>query len=138
MEEAHELLERLQHRLGEELILHPGQLLLASTLEYLSIPQDLGASVVTRSSYGRLGLVTATSIFVHPGFKGCLTLELTNVGNSPIALRPGERIAQLVFEYHIPDKKPFTSKYLLATGPEFPKMWEDPDRRFLRKLGGGS
>jgi len=136
-QEAHEFLERLQHRLGEKIILHPGQLLLASTLEYLSLPPDLGASVVTRSSYGRLGLVTATSIFVHPGFKGCLTLELTNVGNSPIALRPGERIAQLVFEYHTPGKKPFTSKYLLATGPEFPKMWEDYDRKFLRKLGGG-
>ncbi|MDH5694997.1 MAG: dCTP deaminase [Dehalococcoidia bacterium] len=135
-EEAHEFLERLQLRLGEKLILHPGQLLLASTLEYLSLPPDLGASVVTRSSYGRLGLVTATSIFVHPGFKGCLTLELTNVGNSPIALRPGERIAQLVFEYHVPDKKPFATKYLLATQPEFPKMWEDPDREFLRKLGG--
>ncbi len=135
-EQAHELLERLQLRLGEELILHPGQLLLASTLEYLSIPQDLGASVVTRSSYGRLGLITATSVFVHPGWKGCLTLELTNVGNSPIALRPGERIAQLVFEYHIPGKKPFTSKYLLATQPEFPKMWEDPDREFVRKLRG--
>ncbi len=109
-EEAHEFLERLQLRLGEEIIIHPGQLLLASTLEYLSLPLNLGASVVTRSSYGRLGLVTATSIFVHPGYKGCLTLELTNVGNSPIALRPGERIAQLVFAYHIPGKKPFTSK----------------------------
>ena len=136
-EEAHKLLERLQNRLGEDLILHPGQLLLASTLEYISMPPDLGATVVTRSSYGRLGLVTATSIFVHPGFKGCLTLELTNVGNSPIVLRPGERIAQLVFEYHTPGEKPFTTKYLLATGPEFPKMWEDADRELLRKLGGG-
>ncbi|MBI4186658.1 MAG: dCTP deaminase [Chloroflexi bacterium] len=135
-EQTHELLERLQLRLGEEIILHPGQLLLASTLEYISMPPDLGASVVTRSSYGRLGLVTATSIFVHPGYKGCLTLELTNVGNSPIVLRPGERIAQLAFEYHIPSKKPFTSKYLLATGPEFPKMWEDFDHKFLMKLGG--
>ncbi len=134
-EQAMELLERQQLRLGDELILHPRQLLLASTLEYVSIPLDLGASVITRSSYGRLGLITATSIFVHPGFKGCLTLELTNVGNSPIILRPGERIAQLVFEYHNPGLKPFTSKYLLATGPEFPKMWEDRDREFPILLG---
>ena len=134
-EQAFELLERQQLRLGDALVLHPRQLLLASTLEYVSIPLDLGATVITRSSYGRLGLITATSIFVHPGFKGCLTLELTNVGNSPITLRPGERIAQHVFEYHIPSGKSFTSKYLLATGPEFPKMWEDKDREFPSQLG---
>jgi len=135
--EAHELLERLQLRFDEELHLHPGQLILASTLEYVSIPQSLGASVITRSSYGRMGLVTATSIYVHPGFKGCLTLELTNIGNSPVVLRPGERVAQLLFEYHSPSRTPLQTKYLLATGPEFPKMWEDPDRELLRKLRGG-
>lgn len=133
---ARELLDRLQLRFDEELILHPGQLLLAGTLEYLSIPQDLGASVITRSTYGRLGLITATSIYVHPGFKGCLTLELTNIGNSPIKLRPGERVAQLLFEYHSPSRAPLQTKYLLATGPEFPKMWEDPDRELLAKLRG--
>jgi len=133
---ARELLDRLQLRFDEELILHPGQLLLAGTLEYLSIPQDLGASVITRSTYGRLGLVTATSIYVHPGFKGCLTLELTNIGNSPIKLRPGERVAQLLFEYHSPSRTPLQTKYLLATGPEFPKMWEDPDHELLAKLRG--
>lgn len=133
---ARELLDRLQLRFDEELILHPGQLLLAGTLEYLSIPQDLGASVITRSTYGRLGLITATSIYVHPGFKGCLTLELTNIGNSPIKLRPGERVAQLLFEYHSPSRTPLQTKYLLATGPEFPKMWEDPDRELLAKLRG--
>jgi|GEM_PF-1461361 len=135
-EAAHELLDKQQLQWGEKFVLHPRQLLLASTFEYVSIPPDLGASVITRSSYGRLGLITATSIFVHPGFKGCLTLELTNVGNSPIELCPGERVAQLVFECHIPSKEPFTSKYLLATGPEFPKMWEDPDHEFLKRLGG--
>lgn len=130
------LLERLQLRFDEEVILHPSQLLLASTLEYLSIPQGLGASVITRSTYGRLGLITATSIYVHPGFKGCLTLELTNIGNSPIVLRPGERVAQLLFEYHSPGKTPLQTKYLLATEPEFPKMWEESDRELLAKLRG--
>jgi len=134
--EVRGLLERVQLRFDEKVILHPSQLLLASTLEYLSMPQGLGASVITRSTYGRLGLITATSIYVHPGFKGCLTLELINIGNSPIVLRPGERVAQLLFEYHSPSKAPLQTKYSLATEPEFPKMWEESDKKLLAKLRG--
>ena len=70
-------------------VLHPGELVLASTLEYVVIPSDLAATVITRSSYGRLGLITATAIFVHPWFKGCLTLELLNLGHVPLELQPG-------------------------------------------------
>jgi len=90
-----EMQERVVVPFGEKLWLHPRHFILAATLEYLALPNDLCANVVGRSSWGRLGLIVATAVFVHPGFHGCLTLELVNEGDSPIALRPGSRIAQL-------------------------------------------
>jgi dCTP deaminase len=81
--------------IGDCLWLHPGQFVLGATLEFVRIPRDLGAYVVGRSSWGRVGLLVATAIFVQPGFAGCLTLELVNHGETPIALYPGSRIAQL-------------------------------------------
>ncbi len=80
---------------GGELWLHPRHFVLAATLEYLGLPDDIAASVVGRSSWGRVGLLVATAVFVHPGFRGCLTLELVNEGDAPIRLSPGMRIAQL-------------------------------------------
>jgi dCTP deaminase len=90
-----ELQERVVIPFGEQLWLHPRHFVLAATLEYLALPRNLCANVIGRSSWGRLGLIVATAVFVHPGFHGCLTLELVNEGDSPIALTPGTRIAQL-------------------------------------------
>ncbi len=87
--------ERVVVPFGEELWLHPRHFILASTLEFLGLPNDMSAYVVGRSSWGRLGLVVATAVYVHPGFHGCLTLELVNEGDSPICLTPGSRVAQL-------------------------------------------
>lgn len=94
-EDMDELQERVVVPFGGEFWLHPRHFVLAATLEYLRLPNDMSADVVGRSSWGRLGLIVATAVFVHPGFKGCLTLELVNEGDSPIALSPGLRIAQL-------------------------------------------
>lgn len=90
-----EMQERIVVPYGKEIWLHPGHFILAATLEYLRLPADLGAYVLGRSSWGRIGLIVATAIMVQPGFKGCLTLELVNDGDSPIKLYPGARIAQL-------------------------------------------
>lgn len=87
--------ERIVVPYGGSIWLHPGRFLLAATLEYLRVPTDLGAYVLGRSSWGRIGLIVATAIMAHPGFKGCLTLELVNDGDSPIQLFPGAKIAQL-------------------------------------------
>lgn len=117
-------------------VLHPGELVLASTLEYLVVPSDLAATVVTRSSYGRLGLITATAIFVHPWFKGCLTLELVNLGRVPLELQPGERIAQLAFQIvtpPIPQADP-ADKYRCNTRPEFSRVTLDQELETLRKI----
>ncbi len=75
--------------------LHPGSFVLGITLEWVRIPRTLGAYVVGRSSWGRRGLVIATAIGVHPCFVGSLVLELSNVGEIPILLKPGAAICQL-------------------------------------------
>jgi len=80
---------------GKEFILHPNQFVLGCSLEYIKMPRDLSAYVVGRSSWGRLGLIVATAIGIHPLFRGIIALELTNIGEVPIVLRPGQTIAQI-------------------------------------------
>jgi len=78
--------------------LHPGEFVLASTLEYFKLPDDLAGRIEGRSSWGRQGLlVHATAGFVDPGFAGVLTFELSNAGRLPIKLTPGSRIGQICF-----------------------------------------
>jgi dCTP deaminase len=83
---------------GEGFVLHPGEFVLGSTLETVTLPDDLAARVEGKSSLGRLGLLThATAGFVDPGFSGHVTLELSNVATLPIMLWPGMKIGQLAF-----------------------------------------
>ena len=84
-------------RFGKEYYLHPGKFVLAGTIEWIRLPRNIAAYVIGRSSWGRRGLVIATAAGVHPGFKGCLTLELKNLGEIPIAIKPGMMICQLFF-----------------------------------------
>jgi dCTP deaminase len=82
----------------EPFILHPGEFVLGSTYEVVSLPDDIAARVEGKSSLGRLGLLThATAGFVDPGFSGHVTLELANVATLPIKLYPGMKIGQLCF-----------------------------------------
>jgi dCTP deaminase len=82
----------------EPFILHPGEFVLGSTHEEVSLPDDIAARVEGKSSLGRLGLLThATAGFVDPGFSGHVTLELANVATLPIKLYPGMKIGQLCF-----------------------------------------
>jgi dCTP deaminase len=92
------LYDRVRLNYHSEFMLHPNQLILAVTLEYVSLPYDVFCQVASRSSWGRLGLVVATASVVQPGFKGCLTLELANLSDSPITLYPGLLVGQLVFQ----------------------------------------
>jgi dCTP deaminase len=89
---------RTPHHLnrGERFYLHPNEMVLASTLEYVRLPLSLAAYVTSRSKWGRLGLVIATATAIHPGFTGTITLELVNHGTIPIALYPGLDVAQLI------------------------------------------
>ncbi len=80
---------------GMDYILHPRRFVLGVTVEWIRVPGDLAGYVVGRSSWGRRGLIIATATGVHPGFKGCLSLELSNMGEIPIAIKPGMTICQL-------------------------------------------
>ena len=83
---------------AEGFVLHPGEFVLGSTFETVTLPDDLAARVEGKSSLGRLGLLThATAGFVDPGFTGHVTLELSNVATLPIKLWPGMKIGQLCF-----------------------------------------
>ena len=107
-------------------VLHPGELVLGATLEYVSLPTDLGCSVVGRSSFGRAGLVIATATNVDPGFAGCITLEIENLGQVPIKVFPGVRIAQLVF-FGVSGAPKYAGRYRCPTGPEMGRLLEDRD-----------
>jgi dCTP deaminase len=116
--------------LGKPFWLHPQQFALGATLEFIRMPAHLGAYVVGRSSWGRIGLIVATAIMVQPGYHGSLTLELVNEGEGPIALYPGLRVAQLtVHQLAGVTRYPYEAhaKYVSPIGPESPKLAWDVD-----------
>jgi len=83
---------------GEAFILHPGEFVLGSSFEIVTLPNDLAARLEGKSSLGRLGLLThSTAGFVDPGFSGHVTLELSNAATLPIKLWPGMKVGQLCF-----------------------------------------
>jgi dCTP deaminase len=83
---------------GESFVIHPGEFVLGRTQEWVELPDDLVARIEGKSSLGRLGLIVhATAGFVDPGWRGTLTLEITNLTRVPIVLWPGKPIAQLSF-----------------------------------------
>lgn len=89
--------EEVYVRFGDQFVLHPGDFALGVSIEYVAVPSSTMASVEGKSSLGRAGVIIATAAQVAPGFKGCIVLELFNAGTLPLILRPGMRIAQLVF-----------------------------------------
>lgn len=82
---------------GQSIIIPPHSFLLATTMEYIKLPNDLVAFVEGRSSIGRIGLFIQNAGWVDPGFEGQITLELYNANSLPIRLEAGRRICQLVF-----------------------------------------
>jgi dCTP deaminase len=95
-------------------ILHPGEFVLGSTLEHIEVPDDIVARLEGKSSLGRIGLlIHSTAGYVDPGWKGHLTLELTNVSRLPVTLYYGMRIGQISFlEMTTPVDRPYGSKDL--------------------------
>jgi dCTP deaminase len=129
--------EKIYVPLGKKLILHPQQLVLGSSLEYIRLPDDIMAEVIGRSSWGRLGLIISAATLVHSNYAGIITLELANEGDTPIALYPGIRIAQLVFfKLASSDSKKEVqfSKYMAAVEPSFSRLHEDPDLPSIRRI----
>jgi dCTP deaminase len=113
--------EKVRLRFREQFVLHPGQLIIGSTLEYISLPCELMCYVVGKSTWGRMGLIIATATKVDPGFRGCITLEIINEGEVPIVIYPGIPIAQLVF-HRTTGEVEYKGKYSCSTGPQFPNF----------------
>jgi dCTP deaminase len=105
-------LTTLVEPVGEEpFVLHPGEFVLGSTFEAVTLPDDIAGRLEGKSSLGRLGLLThSTAGFIDPGFSGHITLELSNVANLPITLWPGMKIGQLcLFQLSSPAEFPYGS-----------------------------
>ena len=115
----------------EPFILHPGEFVLASTYEVITLPDDIAGRLEGKSSLGRLGLLThSTAGFIDPGFSGHITLELSNVANLPVKLFPGMKIGQLcLIKLSSPAEHPYgsaiyASRYQGQRGPT-------PSRSFM-------
>lgn len=82
---------------GKNFYVQPGAFVLAATLEWVRLPADLAGTITGKSSWGRRGLVIEAAAAIHPGFAGCLALEISNLGGIPIELKPGMTICQISF-----------------------------------------
>lgn len=121
---------------ADKFILYPGQVVLATTIEYIALPPDVYADVISRSSYNRLGIHHNTMI--QPGFRGCFPLELFNHGNNPVELVVGARIVQARFfetdsasAYQSSDS---TRKYYGNVRPVVSRAQFDPDLEILSRI----
>jgi dCTP deaminase len=131
-EQQDDLTELVEPKGDEPFILHPGEFVLGSTFEVITLGNDLASRLEGKSSLGRLGLLThSTAGFIDPGFSGHVTLELSNVANLPIKLYPGMKIGQIcVLQLSSPSEHPYGSsvygsRYQDQRGPT-------PSRSYLR------
>lgn len=129
------LTELVDVKVDEPFILHPGEFVLGSTLESVSLPDDLVARLEGKSSLGRLGLlIHSTAGFVDAGWSGHLTLELSNVANLPITIYPAMKIGQISFyKMSSPADNPYGSKkvgskYQGQEGPTPSRYYENFDQ----------
>ncbi len=123
-EQQDDLTRLIEVKSDEAFILHPNEFVLGSTFEFVTLPNDIAARLEGKSSLGRLGLLThSTAGFVDPGFKGHVTLELSNTSTLPIKLWPGMKIGQLCFfKLTSPSEFPYgsdkySSRYQGQRGP---------------------
>jgi dCTP deaminase len=129
MDDLTELVEMPE---DEAFILHPGEFVLGSTLERITLPDDLVARLEGKSSLGRLGLlIHSTAGFIDPGWDGHVTLELSNVANLPITIYYGMKIGQVSFvQLTEPAETPYGagklgSKYQGQRGPTPSRYWQN-------------
>jgi dCTP deaminase len=123
-----------RRQIGETFILHPNQTILATSLEYIKLPNDVMLMLVLRSSYARLGLTIST--VVQPGYCGCMSLELTNTNFAPINLTVGARLFQGLFIPTSADTQYFNQarKYTCQVRPEPSAALADIDLTTLNNI----
>ena len=130
---------------GDPFVLHPGEFVLGSTFEYVTLPDTLAGRLEGKSSLGRLGLLThSTAGFIDPGFSGHVTLELSNVATLPIKLWPGMKIGQLCFfRLSSPTESPYGSgpygnRYQGQRGPTASRSFQNFHRTDVGVTDAGS
>ena len=140
-----DLTELIEPQGDEPFVLHPGEFVLGSTLEVVTLPDDLAARLEGKSSLGRLGLLThSTAGFIDPGFSGHVTLELSNVANLPIVLWPGMKIGQIcLFRLSSPAEHPYGSevygsRYQGQRGPTPSRAWRNFSRAATTPTANGT
>lgn len=122
-EPAKDFMREVRVRKNDPFILQPGDFVLATTIEKITLPYDLIARLEGRSSLGRLGIVVhSTASVFEPGFSGSVIMELSNLGRLPVALYPGMRICAVTFETlsspaQVPYNKKKNAKYMHQTSP---------------------
>lgn len=123
---------------GQRFLIQPGEFVLGTTLEHVQVPNDLVARLEGRSSLGRLGIVIhSTAGYIDPGFKGTITLEISNLGRIAVALYPRMRICQLAFEVL---SSPATQTYEFKRAAKYQgqdqttvsRLFDDPEFRAMR------
>ncbi|MEO6199756.1 MAG: dCTP deaminase [Cryobacterium sp.] len=144
-EDQPDLTRLIETEPDEPFILHPGEFVLGSTFELISLPDDVAARLEGKSSLGRLGLLThSTAGFIDPGFSGHVTLELSNVATLPIKLWPGMKIGQLCFfQLSSPAERPYgsgeySSRYQGQRGPTASRSFQGFHRTDVRAGNAGS
>lgn len=122
--------------LGRYLVVPAHQTVLGSTLEFIKVPCDASGEVLTKSSIARTFIVVETAPWIHPEYRGCLTLEIANVSNTPVLLYPGRPIGQLILLHVNREHDPATkikSTYYGPVQPEAPPF-KNPEED-LMKIG---
>lgn len=124
--------EEIKYRevVADKITIAPHSFLLATTMEYVKLPDNMVSFVEGRSSIGRMGLFIQNAGWVDPGFEGCITLELYNANSLPIELEAGRRICQLVFGLmDDPALKPYRGKYQGQTKSVGSQVWQDSENK---------
>ena len=142
-EEQPELTRLVEVEPNEPFILHPGEFVLGSTYETVTLPDDIAARLEGKSSLGRLGLLThSTAGFIDPGFSGHVTLELSNMATLPIKLWPGMKIGQVCyFQLSSPSETPYgqganLNRYQGQRGPTASRSFQSFHRTVIDAPAG--
>jgi dCTP deaminase len=126
---------RVHIPLGRYLVVPAHETVLGATMEFIKLPYDVSGQILTKSSVARMFVVIETAPWIHPGYRGCLTLEIANVSNTPLLLYPGRLVAQLIL-FDVSGAKPLDRQSGTYMGPVYPEApkFRDPDQE-LDTLG---
>jgi dCTP deaminase len=117
---------------GTSFILHPSKFVLGISLEWVKLPAHLAGYVTGKSSWARRGLIIETAAGIHPGFSGCIALEMTNIGEIPIEIVPGTEIGQLFLHNADGDKNVTKSQFGCQRKPKMGIIQEDEVLKLLK------